>query len=295
MISKIYSSAVLGLDCELVEVEIDISASLPTFIIVGLPDKAVDEAKERVRSAIKNSSLPFPRTKVTVNLAPAYIKKSGPSFDLPIALGILATQKYLEFNFENSLFVGELSLNGDLRHTSGILPVAIFAKQKGYQQLYVPSSNAAEASLVGGVDIFPVESLAQLASHLRGEKLISPFENKNSFSSDSPPQFDIDFAHIKGQEVAKRALEVAAAGGHNILLSGTPGAGKTLLARSMSSILPSMTHDEILEVSKIYSIAGLLPHDRPLILTRPFRSPHHSASGIALVGGGSYPKTEKGS
>jgi magnesium chelatase family protein len=289
MIAKLYSAAVVGLDCEPVEVETDISASLSAFVIVGLPDKAVDEAKERVRSAIKNSGLPFPRTKVTVNLAPADLKKAGPAYDLPMALGILMAEDYLQFNPEKSLFIGELSLDGKLRHTHGVLPVAIFAKQKGYEQLFVPASNAPEAGLVDVIDIMPVKSLADLVLHLKGqEKLASYIRPDDLF--DYQEDFNLDFSHVKGQETAKRALEIAAAGAHNILLSGPPGAGKTLLARALPSILPRMSEEEVLEVTKIYSVAGLLPHDRPLVYERPFRSPHHTSSGVALVGGGSYPR-----
>ena len=288
MISKLYSAAVVGLDCELVEVEVDISSSLSAFIIVGLPDKAVDEAKERVRAAIKNSSLPFPRTKVTVNLAPADTKKVGSSFDLPMAIGILMAQDHLQFNPDESLFVGELSLDGKLRHTNGVLPVAMFAKDKGYKYLYVPETNAAEAGLVEGIEIIAIPTLAHLVLHLTGQVLLKPYERQELDRGE--PEFDVDFAYIHGQENAKRALEIAASGSHNILLSGPPGSGKTLLARAIPSILPSMSKDEILEVTKIYSVAGHLPHDKPLIYERPFRSPHHTSSGVALVGGGTIPK-----
>jgi len=288
MIAKLYSAAVVGLDCELVEVETDISASLSAFIIVGLPDKAVDEAKERVRAAIKNSGLPFPRTKVTVNLAPADIKKIGSSFDLPMAVGILMAEDHLQFNQDKSLFIGELSLDGKLRHTNGVLPVAIFAKAKGYKYLYVPETNAPEAGLVEGIEIIPVPTLAHLVLHLTGQALLEPYTRLKLDIGE--PQFEVDFAFIHGQENAKRALEIASSGSHNILLSGPPGSGKTLLARAVPSILPSMSKEEILEVTKIYSVAGYLPHDKPLIYERPFRSPHHTSSGVALVGGGTIPK-----
>ncbi len=287
-ISKVFSSAVVGLDCELVEVETDISASLSNFVIVGLPDKAVDEAKERVRSAIKNSNLPFPRTKVTVNLAPADIRKIGPSYDLPMALGILTAEDELSFNEQEALFVGELSLNGAVRYTQGILPVALFAKDKGYSTIYIPHENAPEAGLVQDIEIIPVRTLGELVLHLKKELFIEPY--KREVYKVSKKTYDVDFAHINGQASAKRALEVAASGNHNILFSGPPGSGKTLLARAVPSILPRMTHEEILDVTKVYSVAGLLPHNTPLMSERPFRTPHHTSSGVALVGGGSFPR-----
>lgn len=287
-ISKIFSAAVIGLDCELVEVETDISSSLSNFVIVGLPDKAIDEAKERVRSAIKNSSLPFPRTKVTINLAPADIRKVGPSYDVPMALGILAAQGELSCTAEKALFVGELSLDGAVRSTQGILPVALFAHAERYDTLYVPSGNAPEAGLVPDITIIPVTTLAELVLHLKHEMRISPYERKPYDTA--VKTYDVDFAHINGQASAKRALEVAASGNHNILFSGPPGSGKTLLARAMPSILPRMTHEEILDVTRVYSVAGLLPHNTPLINERPFRTPHHTSSGVALVGGGSFPR-----
>lgn len=290
MISKINSCAVIGLDCEPVEVELDISAGLAGITVVGLPDAAVQESKERVRSAIKNSGFKYPTTRITINLAPADIKKEGPAYDLPIAVGLLIASKQLNADLADSIFVGELALDGKLRHTNGILPIAIYAKQKGFKKLYVPSVNEYEASLVEGIDIMPIENLLQLAEHLMDEKPIEPAKVHGIKFEECDNDFSVDFAYIKGQEHIKRAIEIAASGGHNILMSGPPGTGKTLLARAIPTILPRMSKEEALEVTKIYSIAGLLPGDKPLILARPFRSPHHSASAIALVGGGQFPK-----
>lgn len=290
MISKINSCAVIGLDCEPVEVELDISAGLAGITVVGLPDTAVQESKERVRSAIKNSGFKYPTTRITINLAPADIKKEGPAYDLPIAIGMLAASKQLNADLSGSIFVGELALDGTLRHTNGILPIAIYSKQKGFSKLYVPKVNEYEASLVEGIDIIPVKSLLELSEHLLGEKTIEPAKSHELTFEESENDLSMDFAYIKGQEHIKRAIEIAASGGHNILMSGPPGTGKTLLARAIPTILPKMTKDETLEVTKIYSIAGLLPSEKPLVLTRPFRSPHHSASAIALVGGGQFPR-----
>ena len=290
MISKVNSCAVIGLDCEAVEVELDISPGLGNITVVGLPDTAVKESKERVRSAIKNSGFKYPTTRITINLAPADIKKAGPAYDLPIAIGLLKASKQLDININDSLFVGELSLNGKLRHTNGILPIAIYAEQKGYKKLYVPKINEYEASLVEGVKIIPVESLLQLFEHLSDIEIIEPAETHGLDNVEESENFSVDFAYVKGQEHIKRALEIAASGGHNVLLSGPPGTGKTLLARAVPTILPKMTKEEALEVTKIYSIAGLLPSDEPLIKTRPFRTPHHSATAPSLVGGGQFPK-----
>jgi magnesium chelatase family protein len=289
---RILSAAVIGLDCEIVEVEVDNSPhGNPGIFIVGLPDKAVDESKSRVRSAIKNSHLDFPRGNVTVNLAPADLRKAGTYYDLPIAIACLEQggQADLSSYRDNSLFVGELSLNGEVRPVSGVLSVALMCKEKKIKHLFLPSANAGEACLVEGSEVYPVESLDQLIKHLKGEKLIEPAEISD-FNYASDDNFESDMANIKGQEQTKRALEIAAAGAHNLIMSGPPGSGKTMLAKAMSSILPKMTQEESLEVTKIYSAAGLLSSDQPLIKNRPFRSPHHTASGVSLVGGGAWPK-----
>jgi len=290
MSSKIFSAAVVGLDAELIEVEADIlNNPLGAFSIVGLPDMAVSESRERVRSAIKNSELHFPKRKVTVNLAPADLRKQGPSYDLPIAISILsATGKINCEDFSHFLFVGELALNGELRPVNGILPIAIKAKNKGLTTMFVPIANAREAKLVKDLEVIPINNLIELVSHLEGHKTISgaPYTEFN-FSN---TEIEFDMAYIKGQEHVKRAMEIAAAGAHNVLMSGPPGSGKTLLARTMPSILPDLSLKEALEITKIYSVAGELPTETALMTSRPFRSPHHTASGVALVGGGTWPR-----
>ena len=291
MLAKATSCALLGLEGIPVQVEVDASRGLPSFIIVGLPDAAVKESIERVRAAIQNSGLMFPRKRLTVNLAPADIRKAGPAYDLPIAVGILmASEQVWPQATEGALFVGELSLDGSVRHTTGILPIAAVAREKRIRQLFVPAVDAPEAALVRDLEVYPVEDLSQLAAHLQGLREISPYEPGQGLRAPSSPLYAADFADIKGQEHVKRALEVAAAGGHNVLLTGPPGAGKTLLARSTPSILPQMSFDESLEVTKIYSIAGMLPDDTPLIHHRPFRAPHHTISHAGLVGGGHWPR-----
>lgn len=290
MLSKINSCAVIGLDCERVEVEVDISPGLGNIVVVGLPDTAVQESKERVKSAIKNSGASYPTTRITINLAPADIKKEGPAYDLPIAVGILAASRQIESDLSGSLFVGELALDGKLRHTNGILPVTLYAKHKNYQRIFVPKVDEFEAGLVEGVEIIPIESLTQLIAYLSGREKIEPAKTPGIGKAETKVKHSIDMAYIKGQEHVKRALEIAASGGHNVLMSGPPGTGKTLLARAVPTILPEMTKEEALEVTKIYSIAGLLPSDKPLITARPFRTPHHSASAPALVGGGAFPR-----
>lgn len=290
-LAKVNSAAVWGLECYPVEVEVDTQAGLPNFLIVGLPDKAVEESKERVRSAIKNSGLNFPLKRLTINLAPADLKKEGPGFDLSIALGTLIADNQLTGGIvEGAIFLGELALDGSLRYVSGALPIVMMAKEKGFKKIFLPKANAPEASLVDDLEIYPLNSLSELILHLKEIQRISPYLNKSSFSLSPAFAYEYDFAYIMGQEQAKRALEIASAGAHNVLMTGPPGSGKTLLARSFPSILPSMTKDEILETTKIYSVAGLLSNDTSVVQARPFRSPHHTSSDIALVGGGTWPR-----
>lgn len=288
MLARLASAAIRGLSAERVDVEIDLGSGLPSFLLVGLPDKAVEESKERVRSAIKNSGAVFPTRRITVGLAPADLRKEGPAYDLPIALGILAAAGQLELP-DGTLFVGELALGGELRPVNGVLTLALEAPKLGYSALYLPAANAAEAALVGGVTIYPVPTLQALLRHLRGEVPIVPFRER---PRPAPARLTpaVDFAYIRGQARAKRALEIAAAGGHNLLMSGPPGTGKTLLARALTGILPAMSREEQLEVTQIYSLAGIVERETPLVESRPVRSPHHTSSGVALVGGGARPQ-----
>ncbi len=291
MLAKVSSCAVVGLGGEVVEVEVDISQGLPAFSIVGLPDAAVQEAKERVRSAVRNSGHDFPLKRITVNLAPADLRKEGPAYDLPIAVGILMASGQVPAADNVAVYLGELSLDGQLRHTTGVLPMVALARDHGFEAVFVPAGDAAEASLIDGVRVMPVSALGDLTSHLRAVQPIAPFVPTEQRTSPQTPDADIvDFRHIRGQEHVKRALEVAAAGGHNVLMTGPPGAGKTLLTRAMPGILPAMTPQEALEVTKIYSVAGLLPQDTPMVRRRPFRAPHHTVSHAGLVGGGRNPR-----
>jgi len=290
VLAKVTSGAIVGLDGALVEVEVDILPGLPKTIIVGLPDAAVEESSERVRSAIRNSGGKFPGTRVVVNLAPADLKKAGPAYDLPIAIGIMLSSEQVEADIGDTMFLGELSLDGSVRHTNGILPLVALARDQGIPNVIVPEADAKEASLIEGINVIPVASLARLVSYLRGETAIPPFKNDGNIFTVAPLINYTDLADIKGQEHVKRALEVAAAGGHNVIMCGPPGSGKTLLARALPSILPPMTNEEALEVTKIYSVSGLLPADTPMIRQRPFRSPHYTISNAGLVGGGHWPK-----
>jgi magnesium chelatase family protein len=293
MLAKVLSCAVIGLEGAIVEVEVDISnAGLPAFQLVGLPDSSVRESQDRVRSAIKNSYAYFPNKRITVNLAPGDLRKEGPAYDLPIAVGILIASDQLSANVENTLFLGELSLDGTVRHTDGILPMVAVGRKHGIRRVFVPASDAAEAALLDDLEVIGVENLAAVVEHLRGDKPIAPYRLNLTELEQQLQALDagVDFADIKGQEHAKRALEVAAAGGHNVIMSGPPGSGKTLLARTTVSILPRMSIEEALEVTKIYSVSGLLSSDTPLMRTRPFRAPHHTISNAGLVGGGRLPR-----
>lgn len=290
MLAKVLSGATVGLQSIPVTVEVDISAqSLPSFTIVGLPSKSVEESKERVRAAIKNSGAEFPQHRITVNLAPADLPKEGPSYDLPIAVGILVASGQLSADISRCLFFGELSLDGTLRHTNGILPIALLAKEKKFKALYLPRINSKEAAIVAGIRVYPVSSILSLFHHFSGTALInfSPHILFNKLQDEVKAEFDL--SDIKGQEQAKRALEISAAGGHNLSMKGVPGAGKTMLARALPGILPDLTELEALEVTKIYSITGNIPEETSIIKTRPFRAPHHTTSRIGLIGGSAHP------
>ncbi len=292
MLAKIHAMTMIGLESIRVEVEVDINKGLPKFHIVGLADTAVQESKQRVFSAIRHSGMQFPQTKITVNLAPADIKKAGPLFDLPISVGILLASEQLDFSddLQKSLFLGEVALDGRLRHVSGVLPIVSAARKMGFTQVFLPKENAAEASLVEEISVFGANTLAEVIAHLNGHAPISPETSPSEevlFSKKSAPL--LDFSAIVGQEQSKRALEIAAAGSHNILMNGSPGSGKTLMAKAFPSILPRLTREEAFAVTEIYSAAGLLPPNTALMTTRPFRTIHHTASSISLVGGGRNP------
>jgi magnesium chelatase family protein len=294
LLGRTKTCAVVGLDGMVVDVEVDISPGLPSFSIVGLPDAAVQESRDRVRAAIRNSGAEFPMRRITAGLAPADVKKTGPSYDLPIAIAILVSTGQVPDRLDRSLLLGELGLDGTLRPTRGILPMVAVGRADGYREVFVPAPNSAEAALIEGVTVYPVETLGQIVAHIRGDRPIPSFvaagSNGQTAAHDLEDGRWPDFADVRGQEHAKRALEIAAAGAHNVLMTGPPGSGKTLLARCLPSILPEMTSDEALEVTKIYSVAGLLPEGSPLITRRPFRAPHYTISHAGLVGGTAFPR-----
>jgi magnesium chelatase family protein len=295
MLSVVRACALVGLDGCIVEVETDFNprGAIPSFTIVGLPDSAVKESRERVRAAIKNSGLQFPNKVYVVNLSPADLPKHGPAYDLAIAIGVLASTDQVPLEaLEKSVFIGELSLDGSIRHVKGVMPMVYTAYQEGYEHVYVAEEDAPQAALVEGIEIIPVAALGQLIEHLYGMNRISPYSaaDHQDADSDTLPEGIVDFSSIRGQEHVKRALEIAAGGNHNLRMIGPPGTGKTLLARAIPGILPRLTLEEALEVTRIYSVADMLQSDHPLVRSRPFRAPHHTISQPGMVGGGTMPR-----
>lgn len=290
MFSRINSMGLFGMDSYMVQVEADLSQGLPRFDIVGLPDAAISEAKNRVRSAIKNTGFAFPVSRITVNLAPADTRKEGSVYDLPILMALLKAGRQINFDSDNMAFIGEVALDGLVRRVDGALPMVITAAKNGIKTVFVPTENAAESSVVQGIEVIPVRSVEQLIKHLRSEETIAPAKFDDFRDSYAPDEFAPDFRDVRGQAEVKRALEIAAAGGHNIIMVGPPGSGKSMLAKRLPSILPDMTFEESLETTKLYSVAGALPEGVSLMTQRPFRSPHHTVSPAGLSGGGTIPR-----